>query len=536
MDFGIYAGDTNKTIYVRLRDSTTGLAKTGLVFNSAGAVCSYTLPLAARAAITLATQTVTGAHTDGGFVEVDATNCKGLYRLDLSDAAIASGDFTVISIEFDGIIEESVEIPLHKRKVALADNETHGGANALLRLGTSTTTPAFFVTSSSVTGPAVQFDNTSTGLGLRLSGTQMIDFGTNTLAFDITGDSEVGGDITYSGNLVVDITGNLSGQVGSVFGHTAQTGDNFLLANGANGFVAIKADTAAVPGLISASETTIVSAVQAVNTGAARYIYISTSTAYELPDSGSVLWPIEVRTFDGDGNPIAIDAAADPTMTVTRTTDAVDLSANLSAITNPATGVYRMTLSVTQGTDVVAPLRIDASGAIATVSRSTSSYPVITDTVAIDFTSADRTTLNAAATAAALVTAQNDLDKITGADGATLASAQVNYAPNKIVPDAAGVVEAAITAAQSAIIVEIDANETKIDALPTLAEILAGGDIDGYSIEETQKLLLSALTGILAGAGTSEITIQAADGSKVRITAQVDANGNRTSLVLDATG
>ena len=116
-DFGIYAGDTNKTIYVRLRDSSTGLAKTGLVWNSAGAVCSFTLPLAARAAITLATQTVTGAHSDGGFVEIDATNCKGLYRLDLTDAAIASGDFTVISIEFDGIIEESVEVALHTRKV-----------------------------------------------------------------------------------------------------------------------------------------------------------------------------------------------------------------------------------------------------------------------------------------------------------------------------------------------------------------------------------------------------------------------------------
>jgi len=126
MDFGIYAADTDKTIYLHLRDSTTGLAKTGLVFNSAGAVCSYTLPLAARAAITLATQTVTGAHSDGGFVEVDATNCKGLYRLDLPDAAIASGAFTVISIEFDGTIEESIEIPLHIRKV----NVTQLGSDA----------------------------------------------------------------------------------------------------------------------------------------------------------------------------------------------------------------------------------------------------------------------------------------------------------------------------------------------------------------------------------------------------------------------
>lgn len=38
-----------------------------------------------------------------------------------------------------------------------------------------------------------------------------------------------------------------------------------------------------------------------------------------------------------------------------------------------------------------------------------------------------------------LSTAQSDLDTITGADGATLATLQGNYAPNKVVPDAAGV-------------------------------------------------------------------------------------------------
>ena len=119
-NFNLYAGDTDATIYVGLRDATTGLAKTGIAYNSAGAVCSYTLPRAARAAITLATQTVTGAHTDGGFVEVDATNCKGLYRLDLPDAAIASGDYTIISIEFDGVMEESIAVPLYLRKVNTA--------------------------------------------------------------------------------------------------------------------------------------------------------------------------------------------------------------------------------------------------------------------------------------------------------------------------------------------------------------------------------------------------------------------------------
>jgi hypothetical protein len=135
MDFGIYAGDTSKTIYLGLRDSTTGLAKTGLVFNSAGAVASYTLPLAARAAITLATQTVDGAWATGGFVEVDATNCKGLYRLDVPDAAIASGAYTIISIEFDGTMEESVLLPLHVRKVNATELNGDSTASANLAVG-----------------------------------------------------------------------------------------------------------------------------------------------------------------------------------------------------------------------------------------------------------------------------------------------------------------------------------------------------------------------------------------------------------------
>ena len=118
MDFGIYAGDTSKTIYVRLRDATTGLAKTGLVFNSAGVDASYTLPGAASVPITLITlASASAGWASGGFILVNDTDAKGLYRLDLPDAAIASGAFSIISIEFDDTIEESVEVELHVRDV-----------------------------------------------------------------------------------------------------------------------------------------------------------------------------------------------------------------------------------------------------------------------------------------------------------------------------------------------------------------------------------------------------------------------------------
>ena len=121
-DFGIRAGDASKTVYVRLRDSTTGLAKTGLTFESAGNACYYTLPLAVDVQIPLVTLAApTTSYSSGGFVQVDATTSKGLYRLDLPDAAIASGAFVVINIEFDGIIEESMTIPLHTPAVNVTE-------------------------------------------------------------------------------------------------------------------------------------------------------------------------------------------------------------------------------------------------------------------------------------------------------------------------------------------------------------------------------------------------------------------------------
>lgn len=89
--FTIDKGSVDVTLLVHLKHATTGQGLTGLAFNTASLVASYARPGAARAAIALATQTVAGIHADGGFVEIDATNMPGLYRLDLPDAVVATG-------------------------------------------------------------------------------------------------------------------------------------------------------------------------------------------------------------------------------------------------------------------------------------------------------------------------------------------------------------------------------------------------------------------------------------------------------------
>src|ERR1035437_9573998 len=94
----ILAGATSITKNVMIYRSDTGAPMTGLVYNSSGILAYYTLPRAAAVQITLATQTVTGAFSAGGFVEIDATNSPGLYRLDIPNAALASGRFSIVTI------------------------------------------------------------------------------------------------------------------------------------------------------------------------------------------------------------------------------------------------------------------------------------------------------------------------------------------------------------------------------------------------------------------------------------------------------
>jgi hypothetical protein len=105
---------TDQTVYFHLRASADGTSKTGLLYNSAGAIASYVRTRGTRTAITLATLAAPdSAHSDGGFKEVDGTNAKGLYRFDVPDAAFATGvDEVIIHIGFTDVFEESLAIEL----------------------------------------------------------------------------------------------------------------------------------------------------------------------------------------------------------------------------------------------------------------------------------------------------------------------------------------------------------------------------------------------------------------------------------------
>lgn len=68
------------------------------------------------------------------------------------------------------------------------------------------------------------------------------------------------------------------------------------------------------------------------------------------------------------------------------------------------------------------------------------------------------------------------------------------------------------------------------------AAVLAAGDVDGFTLEETLKLCLAVLAAKVSGSGTGEVVFRAADDSKARVTVTLDLAGNRTNVTLDAGG
>lgn len=115
-------------------------------------------------------------------------------------------------------------------------------------------------------------------------------------------------------------------------------------------------------------------------------------------------------------------------------------------------------------------------------------------------------------------TAQADLDTLTGADGATLASAQGNYAPNTVVPDAAGTAPTA-----SEIQTEMEANGASIlDTLQDRLTAARAGYLDNINGHTAQTGDSFARIGA-NGASLTDLATAAKLLSYVQLLARSDA-------------
>lgn len=127
MQGGILAGSTSLSIPFVLRKTSDNTEATGKV--AADMTGSYWRQGGVRVSIPLSDlAAVNSAYSSGGVKEVDATNEAGLYRLDVPDAAIATGaDWAVVSVKVGSVY-------VYHERFALTTNVVQSG-DAFARIG-----------------------------------------------------------------------------------------------------------------------------------------------------------------------------------------------------------------------------------------------------------------------------------------------------------------------------------------------------------------------------------------------------------------
>ena len=186
-------------------------------------------------------------------------------------------------------------------------------------------------------------------------------------------------------------------------GNTVQTGDSYSRIGAAGAGLTSVGDTAGTTTLLGrftsaragyldnlnvggnvASHADIL----AINQSASKHLLLSTVGQY----APSEAYTIECRTFAAaDGS--AVNADSSPTLTVTGATSG-SLSANLGAITNPSTGVYRWTYTV-PSSPTLEQIRVDVSATISSSTFTLSAYTQTVDSATAIFTSTDKSNLTA---------------------------------------------------------------------------------------------------------------------------------------------
>lgn len=68
----------------------------------------------------------------------------------------------------------------------------------------------------------------------------------------------------------------------------------------------------------------------------------------------------------------------------------------------------------------------------------------------------------------------------------------------------------------------------------TVADIIAGVTDGSYDLQEMMRIIFAVCAGKSSGGGTTALKFRNSGDSKNRVSATVDANGNRTAVTLDA--
>lgn len=362
-----YNGSTGVIVRILLLDSgsTTGGGKTGLTSASAGGIVSVIADNEATATAytvtagnleTISTLGTYAAPTSGKcrFKEVDATNHPGLYEIHLANARWAVSGAKSIIITVSGF---SATVPANAEYQLSAVPATDASGSALPVASDWTSTRAGYLDAA--------ISSRSTYAGGDTSGTTTL---LSRLSATRAG---------YLDNLTnVDATISSRGtaaDMATLLSRLSASRAGYLDYLNIGGLVASQAD------------------INVLNQSASRRIILTALEQWERPESGSSTFTIEARTWDGDG--AATNADATPTLTATGGASG-SLAASLSSATNPATGVYRWTFTVSSSA-TLEQVTLDISATIGGSAFTLTRFAVILDAVSATWTTNDRTKLTA---------------------------------------------------------------------------------------------------------------------------------------------
>lgn len=274
----------------------------------------------------------------------------------------------------------------------------------------------------------------------------------------------------------------------------------------------------------------------------------------ERPDSGTQTYKIHLYIYDEIGNMEAPDSA--PTLTLVNQSG-TDLSARLNSATGTlaATGHYTWTYTASVG-DTLEQLLWEFTVVEGGATRVHGTDSVIVDTTAVDFTSADRTKLNAIETRLpsdpadasdlagllSALTSHGDSEWATATGFSTLSAADVR--------EAIGIASAnldtqlgalATSTALASLVTTVGAAGAGLTALPwnaawdaevqsECADALAALSIDGKTLVQALQIIAAMVAGKASGAGTNTEVFKGLDGSTTRVTVTADTSGNRSAV------
>lgn len=230
----IVAGATSQSVNIFIQDSssTVGAGLSGLVYNSTGltAYFTFTGANATATAITLATlAAVNSSWSTGGFKEIDATHMKGVYRLDIPNAALAAASGQLSTIYLYGAANMApcvLEIEL-----TAVNNQSTGfglvdaSANVVQIAGSavSTSTAQLGVNVVNIAGTAsagtAGYVGADWGAITNKTSTNALTATTISTAQTITSVSGAVGSVTGAVGSVTGAVGSVTGAVGSVTGN-----------------------------------------------------------------------------------------------------------------------------------------------------------------------------------------------------------------------------------------------------------------------------------------------------------------------------